>query len=378
MHKIKISSNSIDSNGVLFPEFSKGSSKSPHLQWDKVPGALSYAVIMMDRDATAVVGGVFIHWVVGNVETNFLDINASIENKTLLQFENSTTKKGYGSIIPEMFQNDVANVYFGPYPPNKDHLYEITVLALSEKDPFSHLDKSKHLLFPDFEKSVANKIIGTGTLYVVGLHVDEQGNLQSAKINNKFFKSGDFEFIKNIKVDNSNETLSKAYLSTINPETGKYQRNNGFKSPEITFDKVENAKSYVILVANSTHIRHWGLPIVNWGVYGISQQQSKIIKIEKNITQTNKIHEVLNSYSKNIIFPILPADILNASEDISYGFSLVEENNIQSQDGFYNFVVYATDLDPEEYGILHTQAEIINKINGHVIAQGNIKLVLSN
>ena len=97
-----------------------GADISPELEWDQVPNAKSYAIIVEDPDAP---GGTFIHWVIYNIKTNKLP-------KNVKKVENS----GYGI----QGVNDFGKVgYGGPCPPrtHPPHRYYFYVYALDTELP---------------------------------------------------------------------------------------------------------------------------------------------------------------------------------------------------------------------------------------------------
>ncbi|MGY6172247.1 YbhB/YbcL family Raf kinase inhibitor-like protein [Candidatus Mycoplasma pogonae] len=364
---MNITSTSVDANGVLKPEFSKGSNRSPQFSWDAVPGAKSYAIALIDKDATDVVGGIFFHWIVGNIKTNALPENAAVELKEqLLQFENSTSKKFGSSIIPASFQKEVANTYFGPYPPDQDHLYELTVVALNTDNAFEGLDVSKPLFFPDFEKAIAGKVLKMDVYNFVGPQVKDD-QIQVAKITNKYFKSEVHGVIKNIKINDSN-TLPKKYFATLNSTTNKYEAKG---TPKISWNKVDGAKSYFVFLNNSNNMEKWGLALNNWNVYGIAQPaDGDTVVLEEN----GNFKTTQNSYSKNVINQTLPETLLNQTVDISTGMGLVDYPGVTDTKGFYTVFVFATDLDPTTLPNFKTSVEALTAMRGHVLAQGLLKV----
>ncbi|BCU70502.1 YbhB/YbcL family Raf kinase inhibitor-like protein [Stygiolobus caldivivus] len=97
-----------------------GSDISPDLEWDMVPSAKSYAIIVEDPDAPA---GTFIHWVIYNIKDNKLPKNVPKVNNvsSMIQGVNDFGKVGYG----------------GPCPPKSHppHRYYFNVYALDVELP---------------------------------------------------------------------------------------------------------------------------------------------------------------------------------------------------------------------------------------------------
>ncbi len=135
--------------------------RSPKISWEKVPGAKSYALEIVDYDASAVMGKPFIHWVVGNITSTELLENASKEDKDITQGINSLTE-GYwrSSLSPEQKQaSNLANSdYIGPMPPDRDHHYLIQVYALD----VAHLDLKPPFFINHLHDAMRGHILGFG------------------------------------------------------------------------------------------------------------------------------------------------------------------------------------------------------------------------
>lgn len=211
MHKLgnktQIKSKSVNEHGYLHDvhgAHGKTSFRFPdhsfELKWDKMPNAKSYALLLEDFDAMKVIGFPFIHWVAVNVKENFVSEAASklafdhlkenlgkaMSSNLLWQGYNSSVSKtlvtenkekgsSLNGILPEMFTSlelEDAAQYFGPYPPDKDHVYTLTVFGLDvdaseleykDADGLSHkLDKPYYV--GDFLQAVDTHVVGTYTL----------------------------------------------------------------------------------------------------------------------------------------------------------------------------------------------------------------------
>lgn len=178
-NNIFIESFSIDNNGYLKNEFGMNNkinenktqfiSKSFDIKWKPMKNAISYVLVIEDFDATKVIGFPFIHWVVCNINTTELKINQSFDdfvkwdknkeydNNIIWQGYNSSIKKtlfstnGIGGIIPQSFitKNDnEAILYFGCCPPDKDHMYTLTIYGLNCKasELYFYDNNQKHSL----------------------------------------------------------------------------------------------------------------------------------------------------------------------------------------------------------------------------------------
>lgn len=90
----------------------KGANVSPRLQWSGVPGAArSVALVVDDPDAPS---GMFVHWVVFNIDPQASSIGAGEVPAGARQARNSA---GHAS-------------YDGPCPPSGTHHYRFTVYVL--------------------------------------------------------------------------------------------------------------------------------------------------------------------------------------------------------------------------------------------------------
>jgi len=92
-------------------------------------GTLAFALVIEDFDAIDVCGYDYIHWLVGDIDTNYLEENASI------------LKKEY---IAQGINSNNENSYIGMAPPDRTHTYDITLYALDSrlglKDGFTYSD----------------------------------------------------------------------------------------------------------------------------------------------------------------------------------------------------------------------------------------------
>ncbi|WP_306305602.1 YbhB/YbcL family Raf kinase inhibitor-like protein [Metallosphaera hakonensis] len=105
----------------------EGRDVSPPLKWERISGAITYAIIMEDPDAP---GGTFIHWVIYNLKTNELPEGIEKKERTQygLQGVNDFGKTGYN----------------GPCPPKGHgyHRYYYNVYALNTELSLRALKKS--------------------------------------------------------------------------------------------------------------------------------------------------------------------------------------------------------------------------------------------
>ena len=105
----------------------RGGDRSPHVCIIGAPGAaVSFALVLEDRDAFPVTGGFsWIHWTLCDFTQQELPENASSEDPELIQGINSYTSMQGGSRPAGECVG-----YCGMSPPNEAHLYTIHVYAL--------------------------------------------------------------------------------------------------------------------------------------------------------------------------------------------------------------------------------------------------------
>ncbi|QZX49487.1 YbhB/YbcL family Raf kinase inhibitor-like protein [Mycoplasma sp. E35C] len=177
------------------------SSFSLDLEWEPIPGAKSYAVLIEDYDSTPVIGFAFVHWVALNIKKTKIEANQSYLDHTkwyatkigryaddiLWQGHNSSvartfvannkSSKKLGGILPEMFTANTYEeslMYFGCYPPNADHIYTLTVYGLDveakELSYYKNHRTQKHSLnkpyyVGDFMQAIHDHIVDKHTLH---------------------------------------------------------------------------------------------------------------------------------------------------------------------------------------------------------------------
>lgn len=90
---------------------------------DAPAGTASYAVIFDDPDSVPVCGFKWIHWLVSGLRSRTLPEDASRTCDDIVQGVNSWYPEDVGDRMK-------ASCYGGPYPPDREHIYVITVLAL--------------------------------------------------------------------------------------------------------------------------------------------------------------------------------------------------------------------------------------------------------
>ncbi|MBO7243710.1 MAG: YbhB/YbcL family Raf kinase inhibitor-like protein [Alphaproteobacteria bacterium] len=137
---MKVSSSGIV-NGIIDDKYGKfgnafiqdmPSFSLPFQVEDEPKGTVSFAVILDDKDAIPVCGFDWIHWLICDLKKNHVVAGESTNiNAEFIQGSNSWNQNFYG----------------GMAPPDKDHIYDLTVYALdtelSLKQGFSYNDLLK-------------------------------------------------------------------------------------------------------------------------------------------------------------------------------------------------------------------------------------------
>jgi len=106
----------------------------------------SFVIIMDDPDAQAVVGKIWVHWVIWNIDPNINEISESLIPSNALEGKTDFGEIGYG----------------GPAPPDKRHTYFFKLYALDTK---LNLEKgsSKQQIENAMEGHILEKTTLTGT-----------------------------------------------------------------------------------------------------------------------------------------------------------------------------------------------------------------------
>ncbi len=140
MSNFTLESEAFDSGGVIPRKYGyKNGNLSPPLKISGVPeNTSSLALIMDDPDAMGVVGKVWVHWVLWNIESNIEELKENSIPSNCLEGETDFGEIGYG----------------GPAPPDKEHTYIFKLYALDQK-----LDADKGSTKKQIEEAMKNHII---------------------------------------------------------------------------------------------------------------------------------------------------------------------------------------------------------------------------
>ena len=117
---------------------------------------------MFDYDSIPVCGFAYIHWVVANVPV--ADTQLAIEEDFSRRDKIHT--HGKNSLVSPFLREDftaIAENYTGPYPPDKDHIYTLTVYALDDE-----LALSDGFYMNDLLKAVKNHTLAKAELEIIG------------------------------------------------------------------------------------------------------------------------------------------------------------------------------------------------------------------
>ncbi|MGZ9413487.1 YbhB/YbcL family Raf kinase inhibitor-like protein [Mycoplasma sp. Z386] len=246
MGKITVTSSGI-TNGFLNEEYAAKQDpnsysttsygKSLPLSWNKVENAKSYAVVLVDKTATEVMGRIFTHWGVFDIPATTTSLE---ENYSVTQQNNSEIKQIINSNDQMMEHN--ASIYFGPLPPT-EHIYEVRVFALSEAklNVKSNLDK---YYLGDFYDAIKDKTIAEGVLtFVYEQH-------PSVKSNGNLYASNE---VKKLEIKSNaiqNNMLNTGYFSTSTSNDLSQLKTFG-----LSWNKIKEAQSYMYWIEDYSPVK---------------------------------------------------------------------------------------------------------------------------
>ncbi|QJG67070.1 YbhB/YbcL family Raf kinase inhibitor-like protein [Mycoplasma phocoenae] len=290
-----------------------GSPHSPHIGWDEVKNAKSYAVSIIDHEACGVAGLSFIHWGVLNIKGDHICRDSSIRKaKELFQIENSLSKKALNPLIHQSSLIDNANSYYGPKPPDQDHVYEVRVYALDFEHVSEVWDIEKPMFWKDFDNIVAEHKIDSGVLtFSSQKAIEENGKCyhEESATHGLFYVLNENDELEELRVsmtdfekdEQGNFWLDKQfYLETSN--TADWANKN---SPAFKIKNIKGVKEYAIFVFNNNTSKEWSLVSCEYAVLGIRSQKGDWTIIEKNDLNSKDRTRlpINNSYSETTIVP---------------------------------------------------------------------------
>lgn len=120
---IELSSTAFPANGTIPDRYAEyGDGLSPPLQWNAVPGAKAYAIILEDPDAPS--AEPFLHWAIWDIPGDVTSLPESLPQTRRLD-------RPEGAIQGRNAAGGVG--YFGPRPPAGDraHRYHFQIFAMN-------------------------------------------------------------------------------------------------------------------------------------------------------------------------------------------------------------------------------------------------------
>jgi len=140
MSNFTLESEAFDNGGVIPKKYGyKNGNQSPPLKISGIPeNTLSLALIMDDPDAMSVVGKVWVHWVLWNIDPSTMELKENSIPKDCLEGKTDFGEIGYG----------------GPAPPDKEHTYIFKLYALDQT-----LGADKDSTKKQIEEAMNNHII---------------------------------------------------------------------------------------------------------------------------------------------------------------------------------------------------------------------------
>ncbi|MGZ9431352.1 YbhB/YbcL family Raf kinase inhibitor-like protein [Mycoplasma sp. CB776] len=212
--------------------------KSLPLSWNKVENAKSYAVVLVDKTATEVMGRIFTHWGVFDIPETVTSLEADY---SLKQQNNSEIKQMINS--NDQMNDHNSSLYFGPLPPT-EHIYEVRVYALSEAKLNVKSNHDKYYL-GDFYDAIKDKTIAEGVLtFAYEQH-------PSVKSNGNLYASNE---VKKLEIKSNaiqNNILNTGYFSTSTSNNLSQLKTFG-----LSWNKIEEAQSYMYWIENYSPVKN--------------------------------------------------------------------------------------------------------------------------
>lgn len=123
-------------------------------------GTKTFAWSLVDYDSIPVCGFAYIHWVVANVPAAKTKIEADFSRI------DSQHLHGKNSLVSKFLPTDFSAIedsYIGPYPPDKDHFYTLTVYALDKE-----LDLADGFYMNDLLHQLEGHVLAKAKLDLIG------------------------------------------------------------------------------------------------------------------------------------------------------------------------------------------------------------------
>lgn len=282
-------------NGVLDTQFGNGNlgKKYPNsvnfpIKWDKVKGAKSYAITLIDYEATAELGFIFIHWVAANIKKNKIKWDDSFSRQDkMYQFENSMTKYATSYLLDAFYREHPDGVYFGPLPPVEDHNYRLEVFALDVENIIPDELKDKRLFYDDFLELIKNHVIDYGiSSFLYRSHGKMENNLLAKKeISKSELNAALPKDQQNFFLDFQPINFSSNALSPRNGDyhlldlefLGKQGASPFFSARNFDltiYSESEKIKEYVVIISSFAENYSLGVGLNSWVRVGIIKNQN--------------------------------------------------------------------------------------------------------
>ncbi|MFA7742426.1 YbhB/YbcL family Raf kinase inhibitor-like protein [Mycoplasmopsis synoviae] len=140
------------------------------LDWKEMPKAKSYALTLVDYEASRVIGQPFVHFAAANITSTHLKHGENLEKTQWVMGVNSRVpgagKNSNGvhvECIPAAFKAssfEEACDYFPPMPPDKKHLYTLKVYGLDT----DKLDLEKGFFLGDLNRAMLDHVVDVYTV----------------------------------------------------------------------------------------------------------------------------------------------------------------------------------------------------------------------
>ncbi|MXR57943.1 YbhB/YbcL family Raf kinase inhibitor-like protein [Mycoplasma hyorhinis] len=372
-------------DGVLHTEFGNANLGGKYkntvsfpLKWSKVKGAKSYAITLIDLEATGAMGIIFIHWVAANIKTNKLGWDFSFQNRDkIFQFENSLTNKATKYLLQALYNDHPNGVYFGPFPPDQDHNYELRVYALNVEDIFLTNPELKKmdLFYDDFLNLIANKVIDQGFttfLYRAKTKMNqdyhlEQLNLSQKQLNAPLAKDQQNFFATEKIIDFAifSDSFSKIGDDTYLLETKNVMnlsKEAQFQAEELVlkWNKLNDVKEYVIILYSTAENTTLGVSLVKWVKVGIKTSDfANDLIVSSQAKENVKISTSFASISLANISKAAQLDP-KAFDSILNGYGLAYIPSLSNNQGNHLLKVYGLN---QEIDWLQYQQELNRELN---------------
>ncbi|GFZ26635.1 YbhB/YbcL family Raf kinase inhibitor-like protein [Lactobacillus corticis] len=102
---------------------------------DAPTDAKTFALVFIDFDSTPVCGFTWIHWLAANIPATFATLPADASRSMRGEFVQGKNSNAGGLVNGDP---QITEGYVGPQPPDKDHVYTLTVYALDGDLPLKN------------------------------------------------------------------------------------------------------------------------------------------------------------------------------------------------------------------------------------------------